>query len=69
MHGGNGGIHGFQGKSRPHGDYHHQVLPKLPFPKFSEGDPLAWLDKCLEYFLVYGVPAPMWVSVASLNLE
>jgi hypothetical protein len=54
------------GPSRPSGDVHqhsyhsHQVLPKLPFPKFAEGDPVVWLDKCLEYFSVYQVPASMW---------
>lgn len=69
MHGAKGGMHGLQREPRPHGDHHHQVLLKLPFPKFSEGDPLVWLDKCLEYFLVHGVPTPMWVSVASMNLE
>jgi hypothetical protein len=60
VHGGNGGMHGFQGEPRPHGDYHHQVLPKLPFPKFSEGDPLVWLDKCLESSLNLEQTAPQW---------
>jgi hypothetical protein len=52
-----------------HSDNSHQVLPKLPFPRFADGDPVVWLDKCLEYFSVYQVPPSMWVSVASMNLE
>jgi hypothetical protein len=54
---------------RPHGEPYHPPLPKLPFSKYAEGDPIVWLNNCLEYFIVFSVPTAMWVSVASMNLE
>jgi hypothetical protein len=64
-----GGMHGGQGEPHPHGEQYHQPLPKLSFPKYSEGDPVVWLNNCLEYFSIFSVPAAMWVSVASMNLK
>jgi hypothetical protein len=58
-----------QGEPHPHGEQYHQPLLKLPFLKYSEGDPVVWLNNCLEYFSIFSVPAAMWVSVASMNLE
>jgi hypothetical protein len=56
-----------RGEDRQSLDPHYQGLPKLPFPKFSGGDLLVWLDQCIEYFTIYRVSNAMWVSVASMN--
>jgi hypothetical protein len=48
---------------------HEHLSVSCSVPRFAEGDPVVWLDKCLEYFSVYQVPASMWVSIASMNLE
>lgn len=64
-----GGMQGGQVEPRPHGEPYHPPLPKLPFQKYAEGDPMVWLNNCLEYFSVFSVPTAMWVSVASMNLE
>jgi hypothetical protein len=37
-------------------DANKEVLPKLPFPKFGSGDPVVWIDQCLDYFTIYRVP-------------
>jgi hypothetical protein len=58
-----------QGEDRQSLDPHYQGLPKLPFPRFSGGDPIVWLDRCMEYFTTYRVSNAMWVSVSSMNLE
>jgi hypothetical protein len=47
----------------------NQVLPKMSFPKFAGEDPVVWVDKCLEYFHMYQVPQPLWVSAASIHME
>jgi hypothetical protein len=47
----------------------NRVLPKMSFPKFAGEDPVVWVDKCLEYFHMYQVPQPLWVSAASIHME
>jgi hypothetical protein len=47
-----GGMQGGQVEPRPHGEPYHPPLPKLPFQKYAEGDPMVWLNNCLEYFSV-----------------
>jgi hypothetical protein len=47
----------------------NQVLLKMSFPKFAEEDPVVWADKCLEYFYMYQVPQPLWVSATSIHME
>jgi hypothetical protein len=66
---GGGHQRGLRNDPRQLVDSGNQAIPKLPFPKFSEGDPVVWLDQCKEYFTVYRIPESIWVSVASLNLE
>jgi hypothetical protein len=35
---------GMRGDPRQSADSGNQAIPKLPFPKFLEGDPVVWLD-------------------------
>jgi hypothetical protein len=35
---------GMRGDPRQFTDSGNQAIPKLPFPKFSKGDPVVWLD-------------------------
>lgn len=42
---------------------------KLVFPKFSEGDPTAWMSKAKQYFAYQDLPNEQWVSFASYHLE
>lgn len=66
-------VKGEQGKGNREGrhpfDANKEVLPKLPFPKFGSGDPVVWIDQCLDYFTIYRVPESIWVSAATMNLE
>jgi hypothetical protein len=48
---------------------HRQVLPKWSFPVYLGGDPVLWLDRCMEYFTIYSVPKFMWVSTASMHSD
>jgi hypothetical protein len=47
----------------------HHALPKMFFPKFDGTKPKVWIDNCTTYFLIYNVPASIWVSSASMHLE
>jgi hypothetical protein len=46
-----------------------QALPKMSYPKFSSGDPVVWLDLCIDYFTIYKIPESIWVSSAAMHLE
>lgn len=42
---------------------------KLQFPKFNEGDPIAWISKAKQYFAYQNIPPDHRVSFASYHLE
>lgn len=56
-------------KPDPHKSDHlpHRTLPKMP--KFDDTHPKIWIDKCLNYFEIYSIPAHLWVQAASMHLE
>ncbi|KAJ1276202.1 hypothetical protein BS78_05G196300 [Paspalum vaginatum] len=47
----------------------HSHLPKLNFPKFEVENPKIWIDKCEDYFSIFGIRESMWVTAASLHME
>lgn len=44
-------------------------VPKMDFPKFNGENPRWWLDHCVLYFEVYGIPSPMKTRFAALNFQ
>ncbi|WVZ62139.1 hypothetical protein U9M48_011919 [Paspalum notatum var. saurae] len=55
----------YQGKESAHRPF----LPKMQFPTFDGSGPKVWIDKCLNYFNIYDIPATMWVTAASMHLQ
>jgi hypothetical protein len=45
------------------------MVPKMSFPKFDGTDPCIWKDKCQDYFTMFNIPAGIWTTMASLNME
>lgn len=45
------------------------VVPKMAFPKFEGENPCIWRDKCQDYFKLFDLPASLWSTMASLNME
>lgn len=81
MHGAFSRSKGIQEKGEPSGSFRDaqqemkkdsrssHVLPKMSFPRFVGGDPVFWIDQCIDYFTIYGVPEAIWVSSAAMHLE
>ncbi|WVZ84118.1 hypothetical protein U9M48_031179, partial [Paspalum notatum var. saurae] len=58
-------VHKYHGKESTHCPF----LPKIHFPTFDGASPKVWIDKCLNYFNIYDIPASLWVTSASMHLE
>jgi hypothetical protein len=60
-----------EGEFKCMGDREFQQTPphKLSFPKFEGLEPKIWLDKCVNYCMVYHVSGAIWVTIASIYME
>lgn len=47
----------------------HHALPKMQFPKFDGSCPKVWIDKCNNYFNIYGISKELKVEAVVMHLE
>lgn len=47
----------------------HHTLPKMHFLMFDSDNPKVWIDKCLNYFSIYTIPATLQVTTTTMHLE
>jgi len=55
--------------SQPKDKLLHHTLPKMQFPNFASDQPRIWINKCNNYFSMYGIPESLWVTAATIHLE
>jgi hypothetical protein len=59
------GSHGGTGSSSS--GSHTGKIPKLDFPTFDGEYPKSWLKNCEDYFDLYSIEQPIWITVATMH--
>jgi hypothetical protein len=55
---------GTSGGGKP--NYH---IPKMPFPKFGGTNPRIWIDKAVNYFIIYNIPRVLWITASTVAFD